>query len=137
MKITKTLRNYEIIDIANRLNNRDSIINSKDTDKKLPVRILWTINGNVKAIKSVLDRITEAEQKINEEYFNEEKSNSTENGQLEIKAEYRQEFIDKKKQLMEIENEVEITMIKLDELESFNFVPSDFASIEFMVTDEE
>lgn len=137
MKITKTLRNYEIIDIANRLNNPDSIINSKDTDKKLPVRILWTINGNVKAIKSVLDRITEAEQKINEEYFNEEKSNSTENGQLEIKAEYRQEFIDKKKQLMEIENEVEITMIKLDELESFNFVPSDFASIEFMVTDEE
>ena len=137
MKITKTLRNYEIIDIANRLNNPDSIINSKDTDKKLPVRLLWTINGNVKAIKSVLDRITEAEQKINEEYFNEEKSNSTENGQLEIKAEYRQEFIDKKKQLMEIENEVEITMIKLDELESFNFVPSDFASIEFMVTDEE
>ena len=137
MKITKILKNYEIVEITNRLNRPDSIINSNDTDKKLPVRILWTINGNLKALKDIMQRISDEEQKINSEYFNEEKADTREDGQLEIKAQYRQEFIEKKSELMNIENEVEINMINLSDLSDFNFVPSDFTAIEFMLTDEE
>lgn len=134
---TITLKNYEIINILNSLYGEDSLINSKDPDKKLPVKILWKINGNIKTLKGIQERIQEEESKINEDYFNDEKSEmSAEGGQI-IKEEYRAEFINKKNELMSIENEVNLSMINLNEIENLDFVPSDFMSIEFMIEDNE
>ena len=96
----KTFHNYEIIDILNALFSSDSLVNSKDPDKKLSVRILWKINGNINTLKAIQMRISEEEQKINEEYFNDEKSQKNENGLQEVKPEFRTEFLNKKQELM-------------------------------------
>ena len=132
----KTFHNYEIIDILNALFSSDSLVNSKDPDKKLSVRILWKINGNINTLKAIQMRISEEEQKINEEYFNDEKSQKNENGLQEVKPEFRTEFLNKKQELMNIENEVELSMIKLSELADVKFVPSDFMSIAFMIEED-
>lgn len=134
---TVTLKNYEIINILNSLYREDSLINSKDSDKKLPVKILWKINGNVKKLKEIQERIQEEENEINEDYFNDEKSEMNAEGGQIIKEEYRAEFINKKNELMSIENEVNLSMIDLNEIENLDFIPSDFMSIEFMIEDNE
>lgn len=137
MKQTITLTNMQVREILSKLTDPESIVNTKDTSKRLPVPILWKINGNIKVLKAIQDRIQEEDEKINSDYFNEEKSDKTENGQLEIKPEFRTEFITKKEELYGIENALDLDVIKLDELSSFEFVPSDFMAIEFMITDEE
>lgn len=133
--MTKTFKNLEIVNIINKLNDSDSLINSKNPDKKLSVAVLWKINGNLKALNTIYDRISEEEQKINAEYFNSKKSDTNADGQLEIKPQFREQFFKDKNDLMNIENEVEISMISLDELSAFNFIPADFLSIEFMITE--
>ena len=138
MKQTKTLKNFEIVDILNKLSEPDSLINSSSPDKKLPISILWKINGNVKVLKEILTRIQEEEQKINDEYFNnDDKSFVNDEGLKEIKFEYKDEFISKKNELFSIENEIEISMINLNDLIGVNFIPADFQSIEFMIAEDE
>jgi len=136
MKETKTLKNYEIVDILKELNDPDSIINSKSSDTKLPVKILWTISGNIKKLNDILDLIQEQEQAINDSYFNEEKSEVNDEGLYVVKSEFRNDFIKEKNDLMVIENEVELSMINLSDIQDFNFRPSDFMSINFMIFDD-
>ena len=136
MTKTLTLTNYEIVEILNKLYSPDGLIQSTDPDKKLPVPVLWKINGNIRKLKEIQDRISEEEQKINEAYFNDDKSETNEEGLQQVKPEFREAFINEKKELMNIENEVELSMIKLSDIEALSFVPSDFMLIEFMITDE-
>lgn len=130
---TKTLKNFEIINILNALFGDNSLLTSKDT--KLPVAILWKINGNVKALQAIQERIAEEERKINDEYFNNEKATEV-NGQLTIKQEYVNEFVGKKDELMNIENEVSLSMISIDSISDINLAPADFMAIEFMIEGE-
>lgn len=136
MKETKILKNYEIVDILKELNDPDSIINSKSSDTKLSVKILWTISGNIKKLNDILDLIQEQEQAINDSYFNEDKSEVNDEGLYVVKSEFRNDFIKEKNDLMVIENEVELSMINLSDIQDFNFRPSDFMSINFMIFDD-
>lgn len=136
MKETKTLKNYEIVDILKELNDPDSIINSKSSDTKLPVKILWAISGNIKKLNDILDLIQEQEQVINDSYFNEDKSDVNDEGLYVVKSEFRNDFIKEKNDLMLIENEVDLSMINLSDIQDFNFRPSDFMSINFMIFDD-
>ena len=136
MKQTITLKNYEIINILKILNDQDSIINSKNSDTKLSVKILWALSGNMKKFNDILEMITSQEQKINDEYFNEEKSDIDENGNYVIKPEFRDEFLKEKNDLMTIENEVDILMINLSDIQDLSFRPSDFMAINFMILDD-
>lgn len=136
MKETKTLKNYEIVDILKELNDPDSIINSKNSDTKLPVKILWAISGNIKKLNDILELIHEQEQAINDSYFNDDKSEVNDEGLYVVKTEFRDEFIKEKNDLMLIENEVDLSMINLSDIQDFNFRPSDFMSINFMIFDD-
>ena len=131
------MSNYEIVDILNTLYSSESLINSRDPDKKLSVAILWKINGNIKTLKAIQERISEAEQKINDNYFTEEKSLEKDDGYREIKPEYQAEFLKKKQELMNIKNEVNLSMIKLSDISEIQLVPSDFMSIAFMIAEDE
>lgn len=137
--MTKTinLENYEVVEIVNRFNAEDSILNSKDPNKTLPITILWKINRNVKAFKKVYEEIHEMEEKINQEYFNSDKSAPNEEGLREVLVEYRDEFLSKKNDLMTIKTDISIETIPLSSLEGLNFVPADFQSIEMMIDDGE
>lgn len=106
--MTKTinLENYKIVEIVNRFNAEDSILNSKDPNKTLPITILWKINRNVKAFRKVYEEIHEMEEKINQEYFNSDKSAPNEEGLMEVLLEYRDEFLSKKNDLMSIKTDI-------------------------------
>lgn len=137
MKETIKLTNMEIVNILRSLNAPDGFFKSADPDKKLPVTLLFTISKNVKALEALNQVVVEQEEAINTDYFNEEKSNTNENGQMEIKAEFRDEFIQKKNELFSIENDVEIDMINVNNIANLSLTPADFQAISFMITDEE
>ena len=137
MKRTIEMTNMEIVNVIQTLNSPDSLINSNDSEKKLPVSLLWTINGNIKPLKVIFDRIREEELKINQAYFNDEKSDPiNEEGVQEIKLEFREAFLKEKNELFAIKNDVDITIIPLDSIKDFQLTPSDFNSISFMIDDE-
>lgn len=135
MKRTIEMTNMEIVNVIQTLNSPDSLINSNNSEKKLPVSLLWTINGNIKSLKVIFDRIHEEELKINQAYFNDEKSDMHEDGVQEIKMEFREEFSKEKNDLFAIKNDVDITIIPLDSIKDFQLTPSDFNSISFMIDD--
>ena len=137
MKETIKLTNMEIVNILRSLNTPDGFFKSSDPDKKLPVTLLFTISKNVKALEALNQVVVEQEEAINTDYFNDEKSNTNENGQMEIKAEFRDEFIQKKNELFSIENDVEIDMINVNNIANLSLTPADFQAISFMITDEE
>lgn len=130
-----TLQNYEIVDLMKLLDSPEGILNSTDSSKKLPIAILWKINKNVKAIKRIYETIQDMEQSINNEYFNSDKSEPNDEGLMQVKLEYRDEFLSKKNDLMSITNDISLDMIDLASLEGFNFVPADFKSIEMMIAE--
>lgn len=130
-----TLKNFEIVEIVNQLESADSILKSTSQDKKLPISILWIIDGNYRTLKSYFERIQEKEQAINQEYFNDEKSELNSDGYREVKVEFREEFLKAKNDLFAIENTISIEKVQINQLEGYNFIPSDFNSIRFMLTD--
>ena len=135
MKAAK-LKNFEIASILKNLNSEFGLMKSNDPDKKLPVSVLWNLSKNAKKLQELADLLNEQEHKINSNYFNEEKSNKTENGDMEIKPEFREEFIKEKNDLYNIENEVEIHTININEISNLNLTPADFNAIEFMIEEE-
>lgn len=135
MKAAK-LKNFEIMNILKNLNSEFGLMKSNDPDKKLPVSVLWNLSKNVKKLQELADLLNEQEQKINNNYFNEEKSEKNDNGDLEIKPEYRDSFITEKNDLYNLENEVELQTININEISNLNFTPADFTAIEFMIEEE-
>lgn len=136
MKQTITLTNLEIVEIVQQLDSHDSILKSQSADKRLPISILWIIDGNYRIIKTYFDRVGEREKEINQEYFDEEHSFTNKDGLAEVKPEFREEFIKKKDELFSIKNAIEIETIDIGRLENFNFVPSDFSAIRFMLAQD-
>lgn len=132
MKKSITLKNFEVIEILRKLNQPDSIINS--TTVKYPVSFLWKVNGNLKKLFEIEQRIVAEEQKINDAYSTEEKAIQDESG-WQVKEEYRQDFINEKNELFEIENEIDVDMVNVSEIEQLDFSPSDFRSLLFMIED--
>lgn len=130
--MTKTLTNYQITEILRKLNSPDSFLHSST---KYPVSFLWKVNGNIKKLSAINDRIAEEEQRINAEYSTEERAVTDENG-ARIKEEYRDSFIAEKNELFSIENNIEIDTIAFADIENLEFSPAEFGSLEFMLEDQ-
>ena len=130
------LKNYEIITIVNSLNRGDSILKSNDPSRKYPISLLWRVSGNLKKLNELATRVSEEETKINELYFTEERSDINEDGSMTVKEEFRDEFVKAKNELFEIVNSVEIDKVNVKDIENLDMAPLDFASIEFMLTEE-
>ena len=136
MKKTIQLKNIEIFNIVRALSGEGGLLVSKNRD--LPVSVLWTINSNYKTLNGIFERIKEEEKKINDDYFiDEEKWFLNDDGIREVKDEFKEEFVNKKEELFEIPNDVDISMLRLADIEGFSLSPVEFNSIEFMITDEE
>lgn len=130
-----TLKNIEIVNALNTLNSDTGLL--KSTDKKFPVSLLFIISKNVKTLEALRSSIVDLEQSINDQYFNDEKSETNEDGLMEVKPEFRDEFIAKKNELFNVENEIQIDMIDINSIASLDMSPADFQSISFMISDEE
>lgn len=129
--MTKTLTNLQIVEILRKLNSPESFLHSQT---KYPVSFLWKVNGNIKKLSAIHDRIAEEEQRINTEYSTEERAITDENG-VRIKEEYREAFIAEKNELFSIENNIEIDTLALADIEHLEFSPAEFGSLEFMLDD--
>lgn len=127
--MTKTLTNYQVVEILRKLNSPESFLHSST---KYPVSFLWKVNGNIKKLSAINDRIAEEEQRINGEYSTEERAVTDENG-VRIKEEYREGFIKEKNELFGIENEIEVDMINITDIEGLEFTPEEFGGLLFMV----
>ena len=127
--MTKTLTNYQIVEILRKLNSPESFLHSQT---KYPVSFLWKVNGNIKRLSAINDRIAEEEQRINGEYSTEERAITDESG-VRIKEEYREGFIKEKNELFSISNEIDLDMIPIAMIEQLEFTPSEFDSISVMV----
>lgn len=128
--MTKTLTNYQIVEILRKLNSPESFLHSKT---KYPVSFLWKVNGNIKKLSAIHDRIAEEEQRINGEYISAGKTQDDEEHTL--KEEYKGEFIKEKEELYKIENTVDIDTLALADIEHLEFSPVEFGSLEFMLDD--
>ena len=126
--MTKTLTNYQIVEILRKLNSPESFLHSQT---KYPVSFLWKVNGNIKKLSAINDRIAEEEQRINGEYISAGKTQDDEEHTL--KEEYKEEFIKEKKELYEIKNEIEVDMVNITDIEGLEFTPEEFSGLLFMV----
>ena len=130
------LTNYEIKNIADSLMKPDSLLYSSE---KLPIKILWVIDGNLQKLNDIKKRIDDKQEEINQEYNNDEKSELTtfENGELgrKVKPEFLKEYQDQINELMLIKNDVDIETLSIDVFENILLSPSEFGSIRFMLED--
>lgn len=127
--MTKTLTNYQIVEILRKLNSPESFLHSQT---KYPVSFLWKVNGNIKKLSAINDRIAEEEQRINAEYSTEERAITDESG-VRIKEEYQEGFVKEKTELFSISNDVDLDLIPIAMIEQLEFTPSEFDSISVMV----
>lgn len=136
MKTIK-LYNYEINGIVEALADPKSIMNTSDPEKKLPIEILWKMDENLEKLQSIDSRIRKKRGEIEQSYADDEHSymDTLESGQSvrKIKEEYLREFNAKIMELMQIQNEVEISPIDLNTLQGYSLVPRDYRSIRFML----
>ena len=129
--MTKTLTNYQIVEILRKLNSPESFLHSST---KYPVSFLWKVNGNIKKLSAINDRIAEEEQRINEKKSTEDRA-ITDEKDVRIKEEYRDAFIAEKNELFSIENNIEIDTLAFADIENLEFSPAEFGSLEFMIED--
>jgi len=137
----KTFKNYEIENILSVLNSPDSLLHTSDPNKKLSVKILWKLSNNFDEFRKVYEKINQMREEINQEYISDEKSEEVideETGQMlrKVKDEYFKEYTQKIKELMDIDNELEISGLPLDDIENLAMTPADFNSIKFMIMEE-
>lgn len=133
----KILKNSEIEESIKILNEMDSILNTSDPNRKLPIKFLWKIDTNYRIIQEIAYRIEEKRNEIITKYRSDDYSIETilENGESvrQIKPEYYNEYIEQMNDISNIENKIVIDEIHLSEIENYNIIPSDFKAIKFMI----
>ena len=138
MKTIK-LMNFEVSGIIETLDqNADSIINTNDTSKKLPISVLWDIDENLDKLRAINKKIIQKRQDIEKEYSDDVYSENVKaqdgTEMRRVKPEYIQEFSNKLTELMNIQNEVQIKPIDIERLEKCELVPRDYRTIRFMLS---
>ena len=132
------LKNFEIQDIINTLSGENSLINSS---QKMPIKILWKIDGNLRKLKEFAIRIDEKQTEINQTYSTDEKSENLtlDNGEevRKVKEEFLQEYQTEINDLMNIENDVDIETLSINDFNNIELSPTEFGSIRFMLVEEE
>lgn len=132
------LKNFEIREILNTLSKPNSLVNSSE---KMPIKILWVIDGNLRKLSEIAKRIDEKQEQINQNYSTDEKSEPAifENGEMgrKIKIEFLQEYQNEVNELMNIENEIDIETLSIDIFNNIELSPAEFNSIRFMLVEEE
>lgn len=135
------ITNSEINKIVQLLNDKDSLLNSNDPNRRFPVALLWNIETNFKKFSEINQRSAEAEQKIRSTYFDEKHTDpeldadGNPTGQIKIKPEYQMNYIKELNELAMVENELSIVTIPFKKIEEYELNGSELQSIKFMIDD--
>ena len=126
--------------------SNEKIVNDSNTlstisQKQLPIKASYAIAKNVSKIEVELKIYNTERQKLIEKYAEkgEDGKVKSENGSIRIQKEHIEDWDKDIKELMAIENEIEIHKFKLSELEgkACDFSPSEFMAIDYMIIDGE
>lgn len=125
MKLTNE-RIVNTINVLGKLNNT-----------ALPVRVAYAVSKNIDKIERELKAYNIEKSKLLDKYAEKNKNGEIiiENGHFKIKEECAENWNREIRELLEIENEVEIHMIKLDDLLNLDYSisPAEFSLIDFMI----
>ena len=137
----KKFKNLEIVTIIKKIHD------SAEQDKKmpesaarLPFSVQWKKRLNLKSLTELQEIILEEEQRINEEYTDDDHSYivKDEHGRemRRVKNAYIEEFSQKRADLYNTETDVEIHIVLPEELSGVEFTDLQMDSIMFMVKEE-
>lgn len=126
------LSNERIVNTINAL--------SKLNNAQLPIKVAYAISKNVNKIESELKVYNTEKAKLVNKYGEKDKEGKLkvgENGNVSLKEEHIEDYNRDIKELLSIENEMDIHMIKLDDLlnSDYNISPSELMTIDFMIND--
>lgn len=134
-----TLTNYEITTIVKALENPDSILYTDNSNKILPVSLLWKMDENFEKLRSVYSRIEKKRSQIEQQFADDEHSyEDTVDGQQirKIKDKYAKDFSEKINEFMILENTIEINPVLIKEFDGKSLTPRDYRNIRFMLDNE-
>ena len=126
------LSNERIVNTINAL--------SKLNNAQLPIKVAYAISKNVNKIESELKVYNTEKAKLVNKYGEKDKEGKLkvgENGNVSLKEEHIEDYNRDIKELLSIENEIDIHMIQLDDLlnSDYNISPSELMTIDFMIND--
>lgn len=126
------LSNERIVNTINAL--------SKLNNVQLPIKVAYAISKNVNKIESELKVYNTEKAKLVNKYGEKDKEGKLkvgENGNVPLKEEHIEDYNRDIKELLSIENEIDIHMIQLDDLlnSDYNISPSELMTIDFMIND--
>ncbi|HHV27431.1 MAG TPA: DUF1617 family protein [Tissierellia bacterium] len=104
------------------------------SQKQLPVKVSYAIAKNISKIEKELTIYEIERQKLIDKYAekdNEGKVVADNNGQIKFKD--KEGWEKDIKELLDIENEIDIHKFKIEELEGYNMTPAELMSIEYMI----
>lgn len=107
---------------------------------KLPIKLAYAITKNINKINSELKAYNEEKAKLIDKYSEKDeegKLKADEYGNVILKEEHIEDWNRDIKELLSIENEVDIHMIQLDDLlnSNYNISPAELSVIDFMIND--
>lgn len=107
---------------------------------KLPVKVAYAITKNINKIDIELKSYNEEKTKLINKYAEKDqegKLKADEDGNVVLKEEHIEDWNRDIKELLSIENEVDIHMIQLDDLLNSNYdiSPAELAAIDFMISE--
>ena len=107
---------------------------------KLPVKVAYAITKNINKINTELKAYNEEKAKLIDKYAEKDEEGKLkvdENGIIPLKEEHIEDYNRDIKELLSIENEIDIDMINLDDLlnSNYNISPADLSVIDFMIND--
>ena len=127
-----TLSNERIVNTINVLGELNNA--------KLPVKVAYAITKNINKINTELKAYNEEKAKLIDKYAEKDEEGKLkvdENGIIPLKEEHIEDYNRDIKELLSIENEIDIHMINLDDLlnSNYNISPADLSAIDFMIND--
>lgn len=107
---------------------------------QLPIKIAYAISKNINKIENELKAYNIEKAKLIDKYAEkdeEDKLKTDEQGNVNIKEEYREDWNRDITELLSIENEIDIHMIQLEDLlnSDYSISPAELSVIDFMIND--
>ena len=125
--------------------SNERIVNTINTlgelnNAKLPVKVAYAITKNINKINTELKAYNKEKAKLIDKYAEKDeegKLKADEFGNVTLKEEHREDWDKDIKELLSIENEIDIHMIQLDDLLNYdyNISPAELMTIDFMIKD--
>lgn len=133
---TKRLTNTEILTTLAKIND------SADFGTiSLPIKFLWELKKNIGKLEDIKVQFDKMVDEINKVYSDEEHSilskDENQNEIREVKKEYLDEFIKKKTELLEVDNEVRLSVFSIEDLGDHAFTLETLQALSVFIDDAE